>query len=75
MPLFGHQKILHTLTGMGSAALAAAVPCLGKATKREGGGVEDRQTETERQVQRDKYREEQEQEQIVYCTSHQTFTI
>ena len=26
IPLFGHTKILHTLRGMGSAALAAAVP-------------------------------------------------
>ena len=26
MPLFRHTKILHTLTGMGSAALATAVP-------------------------------------------------
>ena len=28
VPLFGHTKILHTLLGMGSAALAAAVPYL-----------------------------------------------
>ena len=33
IPLFGHMKILHTLTGMGSAALVAAVPCPGKATR------------------------------------------
>ena len=26
IPLFGHTKILHTLVGMGSAALAATVP-------------------------------------------------
>ena len=26
IPLFGHTKIQHTLIGMGSAALAAAVP-------------------------------------------------
>ena len=31
--LFGHTKILHTLIGMGSAALAAAVPYPGKATR------------------------------------------
>ena len=29
--LFGHTVTLHTLTGMGSAALAAAVPYAGKA--------------------------------------------
>ena len=32
-PLFGHTKIQHTLIGMGSAALAAAVPYPGKATR------------------------------------------
>ena len=32
IPLLGHRKILHTLIGMGSAALAAAVPNSGKAT-------------------------------------------
>ena len=26
IPLFGHRKVLHTLIGMGSASLAAAVP-------------------------------------------------
>jgi len=26
IPLFGHTKILHTLSGVGSAALAVAVP-------------------------------------------------
>ena len=31
-PLFGHMEIQHTPTGMGSAALAAAVPYLGKVT-------------------------------------------
>ena len=31
LPLFGSMKILHTLIGMGSAALAAAVPYPGKA--------------------------------------------
>ena len=29
IPLFGHTKILHTLIGMGSAALVMAVPYLG----------------------------------------------
>ena len=33
MPLFGHPKILQALIGVGSAALAAAVPCPGKATR------------------------------------------
>ena len=33
IPLFGHPKMLHTLTGIGSAALAAAVPYPGKATR------------------------------------------
>ena len=33
IPLFGHTKILHVLLGMGSAALAAAVPYPGKATR------------------------------------------
>ena len=32
-PLFGHRKILHTLVGTGSAALAAAVPYPGKVTR------------------------------------------
>ena len=32
-PLFGHTKILHTLTGMVSAALAAAAPYPGMATR------------------------------------------
>ena len=32
IPLFGHTKILHIAIGMGSAALAAAVPYPGKAT-------------------------------------------
>ena len=31
--LFGHLEILHTLTGMGSAALADAVPYPGKGTR------------------------------------------
>ena len=31
MPLFGHTKTLHTLTGMGSTVLVAAVPYPGKA--------------------------------------------
>ena len=31
IPLFGRTKILHVLTEMGSAALAAAAPCMGKA--------------------------------------------
>ena len=31
-PLFGHMEILHTPTGMGSAALVAAVPYPGKVT-------------------------------------------
>ena len=31
-PVSGHTKVLHTLIGMGSAALAAAVPYPGKAT-------------------------------------------
>ena len=37
-PSSGHSKILHTLIGKGSAALAAAVPYPGKATRisREG---------------------------------------
>ena len=30
--MFGHTVILHTLTGMGSAALVAAVPYPRKAT-------------------------------------------
>ena len=33
LPLFGHRKILHTLIGMGSAALAAAVPYMGQVTQ------------------------------------------
>ena len=33
LPLFEHTKILHTLTAMGSAALAAAVPWPGEATR------------------------------------------
>ena len=33
IPLFGHTKILQTLIGMGSAALAAAVPYPGEATR------------------------------------------
>ena len=33
IPVFGHMKTLHTLTGMGSAALVAAVPCPGKVTQ------------------------------------------
>ena len=33
IPFFGHTKIPHTLTGMGSAALAAAVLYPGKATR------------------------------------------
>ena len=32
IPLFGHMKILHTLIGMGSAALAAVVPYPSKVT-------------------------------------------
>ena len=32
IPLFGHTKTLHTPIGVGSAALAAAVPYPGKAT-------------------------------------------
>ena len=32
MPLLGHTEILHTLIGMGSAALEAAVAYPGKAT-------------------------------------------
>ena len=32
IPLFGHMKILHTPVGMSSAALAVAVPYLGKGT-------------------------------------------
>ena len=32
IPLFGHKEILHTLTGMGSVALAAAAPYPGKVT-------------------------------------------
>ena len=32
-PLFGHTEILHNLTGMGSAALAAALPYPGKMTQ------------------------------------------
>ena len=31
--LFGHTEILHTLAGMGSAALAAAVALSGKVTE------------------------------------------
>ena len=31
IPLFGHIQILHTLIGMGSAVLVAAVPYPGKA--------------------------------------------
>ena len=40
IPLFGHTKILHTLIGMGSTALAAAVSHQGKATRifRKGPG-------------------------------------
>ena len=30
IPPFGHTKILHTVTGMGSAALVGAVPYLGR---------------------------------------------
>ena len=33
IPLLGHTKILQTLIGMGSAALVAAVPNPGKATR------------------------------------------
>ena len=33
VPLFGHTKILHTLIGVGSTALAAVVPYLGKVTQ------------------------------------------
>ena len=33
IPVFEHTKILHTLIGVGSAALAAAVPYPGKATR------------------------------------------
>ena len=33
-PLSGQRKILHTLIGMGSAALAAAVSYSGKATRK-----------------------------------------
>ena len=33
IPLFGHTKVLHTPVGTGSAALAAAVPYPGKATR------------------------------------------
>ena len=33
IPLFGHTKILHTPIGMGSAALAAAVPYPGKTSR------------------------------------------
>ena len=33
IPLFGHTKILHTLIGMSSTALAAAVPYSGKGTR------------------------------------------
>ena len=33
MPSLGDANILHTLTGMGSAALAAAVPYPGKGTR------------------------------------------
>ena len=32
IPLFGYRKMLHTLVGMGSAALGAAVAYPGKAT-------------------------------------------
>ena len=40
IPLSGHRKILHTLIGMGSAALAAAVPYPGKVNRisRKGQG-------------------------------------
>ena len=33
IPLSGHTKMLHTLVAMGSAALTAAVPYTGKATR------------------------------------------
>ena len=33
VPLFEHAKILHTLMGLGSAALADAVPYPGEATR------------------------------------------
>ena len=33
IPLFGHTKILHTLIGMGRAALATAVPYPSKVTE------------------------------------------
>ena len=32
-PSFGHSKVVHTLIGMGRAALAAAVSYAGKATR------------------------------------------
>ena len=34
IPLIGHTKTLHTLIGMGSAALAASVPYPGKQVRR-----------------------------------------
>ena len=36
IPLCGHREIPHTLIGVGSAALAAAVPYTGKATEFPG---------------------------------------
>ena len=33
IPLFGHMKILHKLTGMGSTAITATVPYPGKVTQ------------------------------------------
>ena len=38
IPLFGHTKTLHTLVGMGSPALAAAVLYPGKATRTSHSG-------------------------------------
>ena len=56
IPFFGHTKIPHTLTGMGSAALAAAVPYPSKVSQFPARD-KDVLKETDRQRQRDRYRE------------------
>ena len=57
--MFGHTKILHTLIGMGSAALAAAVPRPGKATRIS----RKRQRRRRRRRRKEKKKEEEKEEE------------
>ena len=63
MPLFGHAKILHALVGMGSAALAAAVPYPGKSNTNFPQGTMKYFTHTRTHRERERERERQRQRQ------------